>query len=244
MIRSGFPEVPKLPVLERRQWVKENADYVRRALMYEPRGHHDMYGAILLPPYNDYADISVLFMHNEGYSTMCGHGIIAITTGADRGGPLPGDGAGDDDPLRDAGGHRGRERRDVKLDDGTLRRVAACASRTCLRISRRSRSRSDPTASSSHGTAAQYGALGVDIAFGGAYYGIVNAAELGLRVVPEQADDAAPRRRRDHRRAASRSHAGASVRSGSRLRLRHDHRRPRSAHLARRHGRVTRISAT
>ena len=40
-----------------------------------------------------------------------------------------------------------------------------------------------------HGAAAQYGALGVDIAFGGAYYGIVNAAELGLRVVPEQADE-------------------------------------------------------
>ena len=49
--------------------------------MYEPRGHQDMYGAILLPPYNDYADMTVLFMHNEGYSTMCGHGVIAITTG-------------------------------------------------------------------------------------------------------------------------------------------------------------------
>ena len=49
--------------------------------MFEPRGHRDMYGAILLPPHNDYADMTVLFMHNEGYSTMCGHGIIAITTG-------------------------------------------------------------------------------------------------------------------------------------------------------------------
>jgi hypothetical protein len=81
LVRSGFPDVPMAPVLERRQWVKDNVDYVRRALMYEPRGHRDMYGAILLPPYTDYADMTVLFMHNEGYSTMCGHGVIANTTG-------------------------------------------------------------------------------------------------------------------------------------------------------------------
>ncbi len=49
--------------------------------MYEPRGHRDMYGAVLLPPYRPDADIAVLFMHNEGYSTMCGHGVIALTTG-------------------------------------------------------------------------------------------------------------------------------------------------------------------
>ena len=49
--------------------------------MYEPRGHRDMYGAVLLPPHRDDADIAVLFMHNEGYSTMCGHGIIALTQG-------------------------------------------------------------------------------------------------------------------------------------------------------------------
>ena len=49
--------------------------------MYEPRGHRDMYGAVLLPPHREDADIAVLFMHNEGYSTMCGHGIIALTTG-------------------------------------------------------------------------------------------------------------------------------------------------------------------
>ena len=49
--------------------------------MYEPRGHRDMYGAVLLPPYREDADIAVLFMHNEGYSTMCGHGIIALTQG-------------------------------------------------------------------------------------------------------------------------------------------------------------------
>ena len=67
-------------------------------------------------------------------------------------------------------------------------RCAASASPTCPRTSPRSRWPSGPTASQLHGAAAQYGALSVDLAFGGAYYGIVNAAELGLRVVPEQAD--------------------------------------------------------
>jgi trans-L-3-hydroxyproline dehydratase len=58
----------------------ERHDDIRRALMWEPRGHADMYGAILTPPVTADADYGVLFMHNEGYSTMCGHGVIAVTT--------------------------------------------------------------------------------------------------------------------------------------------------------------------
>jgi proline racemase len=48
--------------------------------MLEPRGHADMYGALLTRPERDGSDAGVLFMHNEGYSTMCGHGIIAVAT--------------------------------------------------------------------------------------------------------------------------------------------------------------------
>ena len=81
LIRSGYPQVPHAPILERRRWVLEHADGARQALMYEPRGHRDMYGAVLLPPHRSDADIAVLFMHNAGYSTMCGHGVIALTTG-------------------------------------------------------------------------------------------------------------------------------------------------------------------
>jgi trans-L-3-hydroxyproline dehydratase len=77
-IRSGHPAIPDLPILERRRWVLEHADHVRRVAMYEPRGHRDMYGAIVLPPHRPDADVAVLFMHNEGYSTMCGHGTIAL----------------------------------------------------------------------------------------------------------------------------------------------------------------------
>ena len=77
---DGFPEIKGTTILERRRYVKENYDFLRTALMWEPRGHADMYGCIITPPENPDSDFGVLFLHNEGYSTMCGHGIIAVTT--------------------------------------------------------------------------------------------------------------------------------------------------------------------
>jgi len=79
VITGGFPELSGDTILARRRWVKEHFDHLRTALMWEPRGHADMYGCIVTPPVTPGADIGILFMHNEGYSTMCGHGIIAIT---------------------------------------------------------------------------------------------------------------------------------------------------------------------
>lgn len=80
VILSGFPELKGSSVLEYRRYIKQNYDYLRTALMWEPRGHADMYGCILLPPNDPTGDFGILFMHNEGYSTMCGHAIIAIST--------------------------------------------------------------------------------------------------------------------------------------------------------------------
>ena len=80
LITSGVPRLNGSTILERRAEMLAEHDDLRRALMWEPRGHADMYGAILTPPVTEVADYGVLFMHNEGYSTMCGHGIIAVTT--------------------------------------------------------------------------------------------------------------------------------------------------------------------
>ncbi len=79
IILNGLPEIQGKTVLERRQYMKEHYDHLRTALMFEPRGHADQYGAIVMPPCTPSADFSVLFLHNEGYSTMCGHAIIALT---------------------------------------------------------------------------------------------------------------------------------------------------------------------
>lgn len=80
VIVDGFPELKGDSVLAYRRYCKENYDYLRTALMFEPRGHADMYGCILLPPNDNEGDFGILFLHNEGYSTMCGHAIIAIST--------------------------------------------------------------------------------------------------------------------------------------------------------------------
>ena len=89
VISGGFPDLPGDTILARRRYLKENLDHLRTALMWEPRGHADMYGGIVTPPITPGADIGVLFMHNEGYSTMCGHGIIGIAKVALETGLLP-----------------------------------------------------------------------------------------------------------------------------------------------------------
>src|SRR3954466_8551194 len=95
LIVRGFPSPRGKTMLDKREWVRKHADHLRLALMLEPRGHADMYGAILTEPVTPGSPAGVLFMHNEGYSTMCGHGIIAVTTMAlERGLLMPGgDGA-------------------------------------------------------------------------------------------------------------------------------------------------------
>jgi proline racemase len=80
VILDGLPELKGHNVLEYRQDMLRHHDHLRRALMHEPRGHADMYGCILLPPNDEEGDFGILFLHNEGYSTMCGHAIIGITT--------------------------------------------------------------------------------------------------------------------------------------------------------------------
>lgn len=80
IIVSGVPTVKGATMLERRRYFRDQLDHIRTTLMLEPRGHADMYGCVTTPPVSTDADMGVLFMHNEGYSTMCGHGVIALVT--------------------------------------------------------------------------------------------------------------------------------------------------------------------
>ncbi|KIL77438.1 proline racemase family protein [Bacillus badius] len=80
IITGGLPEIQGKTQLERRAYCMEHLDHIRKILMHEPRGHYDMYGCIMTPPANPGSDFGVLFMHNEGWSTMCGHGVIAAVT--------------------------------------------------------------------------------------------------------------------------------------------------------------------
>ncbi|KAK2565937.1 Trans-L-3-hydroxyproline dehydratase [Acropora cervicornis] len=78
IIISGYPEIKGDTILAKRRYLRENLDHIRKLMMYEPRGHYDMYGAVIVPPGSEMADLGVIFMHNEGYSTMCGHAVIAL----------------------------------------------------------------------------------------------------------------------------------------------------------------------
>jgi trans-L-3-hydroxyproline dehydratase len=78
IVTAGYPAIPGATILAKRRYVREHLDHLRRRLVFEPRGHFDMYGVIPVEPDLPDADLAVLFMHNEGYSTMCGHAVIAL----------------------------------------------------------------------------------------------------------------------------------------------------------------------
>ena len=66
IIISGYPELKGKTLLEKRADAKVNHDGIREAIMWEPRGHADMYGAIIVEPDTPEAHFGVIFIHNEG----------------------------------------------------------------------------------------------------------------------------------------------------------------------------------
>ena len=76
-------DCPKLEgntMIERKHFIEEHYDYLRTMLMYEPRGHHDMFGSFITEPVNPEADFGVIFMDGGGYLNMCGHYTIGTVT--------------------------------------------------------------------------------------------------------------------------------------------------------------------
>ena len=84
-----MPELEGGSILEKRRFALEHLDAVRRLLVHEPRGHADMYGCFVTEPEDEDGDLGVVFFHNAGYSTACGHGTIALVTWALESGVLP-----------------------------------------------------------------------------------------------------------------------------------------------------------
>jgi proline racemase len=82
IVTGGVPPLEGQTILDKRRWAAEHLDHVRRLLVYEPRGHADMYGCFVTEPEDEGADLGVVFFHNAGYSTACGHGTIALVTWA------------------------------------------------------------------------------------------------------------------------------------------------------------------
>jgi proline racemase len=82
IVTSGVQALEGRTILDKRRFAREHLDDVRKLLVFEPRGHADMYGCFVTEPEDDGADLGVVFFHNAGYSTACGHGTIALVTWA------------------------------------------------------------------------------------------------------------------------------------------------------------------
>jgi len=78
IVTAGCPPILGRTILDKRRYARETLDHIRKLVIFEPRGHYDMYGVLPVEPDLPGADMAVLFMHNEGYSTMCGHATIAL----------------------------------------------------------------------------------------------------------------------------------------------------------------------
>ena len=176
LIVDGWPEPEGETILERRDDAKRRQDRFRRALMLEPRGHADMYGALLTPPEREGSDTGVLFMHNEGFSTMCGHGVIAVVT------------------IMIERFEKYADAREIVLDV-PAGRIAARARVTMRKDgSRRVESvafANVPSFVLAAGVpvTARGRTFRVDVAFGGAFYAICDAEGAGVGVAPERLHD-------------------------------------------------------
>jgi proline racemase len=168
VITEGIPPIPGDTILAKRRFAREHLDHLRRALMFEPRGHADMYGCILTEPVTPDGDLGVLFMHNEGYSTMCGHGVIALVTVLLETGMLePRDAIRLDTPA-------GRVTARANFDGHRVRSVAF---------------ENVPSFAYKLDQSVNVPGIGevrYDIGFGGAFYAYCKAEDLGVRIVSEE----------------------------------------------------------
>ena len=170
VITSGFPDLPGDTTLARRRYAKERFDHLRTALMWEPRGHADMYGCIVTPPVSPGADLGILFIHNEGYSTMCGHGIIGITTVALETGMLP---MSEPETMIKIDAPAGLVTAHARISAGRVRSVYF---------------HNVPSFVLALDQMVEVPGLGrvrYDLAFGGAFYAYVQAADVGLACTPD-----------------------------------------------------------
>ena len=167
IVTAGVPELEGRRILDRRRWAKENLDDVRRLLVNEPRGHADMYGCFVTPPDDDWADLGVVFFHNEGYSTACGHGTIALVTWAIDSGRIAVE-PGSSRVSVTVDVPSGRLACEARLDDEGKVEAVRFRNVPSFVLAR------DVTVRTSRGP------ITVDVAYGGAFYATLEAASVGL----------------------------------------------------------------
>jgi proline racemase len=165
IITNGIPEIKGRTLLEKRKYFMDHLDHIRKGIIWEPRGHSDMYGAVITEPCTGDADLGVFFLHNDGYSTMCGHAIIALTKFVLDTRLIRKKG---DRPTLQIDAPPGRivstgTRRDGVIGSVSFRNVPSFVLH-----------------SDRHVEVPGLGRIRYDVAFGGAFYAVVDAGKFGL----------------------------------------------------------------
>jgi trans-L-3-hydroxyproline dehydratase len=169
VVVDGYAEIEGDSVLACRRHASEKLDHLRTALMFEPRGHADMYGCLLLPPFHPDADFGVLFLHNDGYSTMCGHAILALATLAVRAGWVK---AREPSTELAIEAPCGLIRAAARVESGEVRGASfECVPSFAVGLDRLVE-------------VPGLGTVSYDLAYGGAFYAYVDARPLGLKLEP------------------------------------------------------------
>ena len=164
IVVDGLPPIEGNSVLEKRRYFREHYDHIRTGLMWEPRGHADMYGAVLLPSSD--ADFDVFFLHNEGYSTMCGHAILALTK------------------FVLETGLTEKSQLTFNVPAGEIHATASIENRE-VREASFLNVPSYLYLSEQQVEVPNIGLIKFDVAYGGAFYAFVQATDVGLTLAPE-----------------------------------------------------------
>jgi proline racemase len=168
IVSGGVPSLRGATILEKRRYALEHLDHIRQLLVFEPRGHADMYGGFVTDPQDSGAQLGVVFFHNAGYSTACGHGTIALVTWAIDAAMVPASGPSVEVVVDVPSG---RVRTVASLQDGRVQSV---------------RFRNVPSFVLVEGLPVSVAGrrIEVAVAYGGAFYVIVPAERFALPLEP------------------------------------------------------------
>jgi len=168
---GGFPPIPGTTILAKRRYVRKHFDHLRQALLWEPRGHADMYGCLPTEPTTEDGTLGVLFLHNLGYSSMCGHGIIGLSTVVMETGLFDVDRT---QPELLIDSPAGRITARVLWEKNRVKSVAFQNVPSFVHSLDRTI------------TVPGIGRVRYDIAYGGAFYAFVKAEDFGFKLVPDE----------------------------------------------------------
>ncbi|KDR93875.1 proline racemase [Peptoclostridium litorale DSM 5388] len=174
IVTGGVPNIPGKTMAEKKAYLEDEMDHIRTGIMLEPRGHNDMFGSIVTAPTSEEADIGIIFMDGGGYLNMCGHGTIGAVTVALETGMVE-----MEEPYSNVV---------LEAPAGLIRATAKVENRKVTEVS----FKNVPAFHYKKDVEIEVPGIGnvkLDISFGGSFFAIVSANEIGIDVKPENVQE-------------------------------------------------------